>query len=133
MPINATGYITIKPSSSKQSSPRDHQSTPSNEILLARDQLTYSNSQPLDSSNQIPSINNHLLSTSNELLGGSEEEPEELSELSVIQPIAPNPIHHHTSNAPPMLINKCSLMKAIPTMQCDHLHRPAPTCSSSQN
>ena len=52
-----------------------------------RDQLTDSNSPPVDASNQVPS-------TSNQLLGDNGEK--ELCEPSIIQPIGPNPVHHHT-------------------------------------
>ena len=67
-------------------------------VLVGRDQLTDSNSQPVDASNQVPSTSNQLPSTSNQLLDGNGEE--ELSEPSIVQPIGSNPVHHHTSNAP---------------------------------
>ena len=38
-----------------------------------------------------------------------------MSEPSIIQPIGPNPLHHHTNNAPPRLINQSSVMNTIPT------------------
>ena len=59
--------------------------TGSNEVLVGRDQLTNSNSQPVDASNQVPLTSKQLPSTSNQLLGGTGEE--ELSEPSIIQPI----------------------------------------------
>ena len=92
-----------------------------------RDQLTDSNSQPVDASNQVSSTSNQLPSTSNQLLGDNGEE--ELSEPSIIQPIGPNPVHHHTSNAPPRLINQSSIMNTIPismTTSTDQLLPPVP-------
>ena len=94
---------------------------------MGRDQLPDSNSQPVDASNQIPSTSDQLPSTSNQLLGDNGEE--ELSEPSIIQPIGHIPVHHHTSNAPPRLINQSSIMNTIPTSlttSTDQLLPPVP-------
>ena len=69
-------YMVQTPSQQSQAGQSNH-----------RDQITYSNSQPVDASDQVPS-------TSNQLLGDNGEE--ELFEPSIIQPIGLNPVHHHT-------------------------------------
>ena len=69
-----------------------------------------------------------MLSTSNQLLGGIGQE--ELSEPILIQLKEPNPVHHHTSNALPRMINQSSLMNTIPTnltTSNDQLLPPVPT------
>ena len=120
-----------------QTPPQQSQSVQSNH----RDQLTDSNSQPIETSNQVPSTRNQVPSTSNQLPSTSNQVPsisnqlfgvngeEELSEPSIIQPIEPNPVLHHTSNAPPVLINQSSVMNTIPTSMTtstDQLLPPVP-------
>ena len=91
---------------------------------LLRQFMPLVNSQPVDVSSQSPLTSNQPPNTNRD---------EELSEVSIIQPVTPvttsGAVTHHTSNALSMPINQSPLMNTIPTSVAnpiDQLLPPVP-------